>query len=119
MRTDAGRVGGDRMTRAGRPQRIAPCVRDTSSDPEALGWYVPDVPGDADVATVAALIGEPARAAVLAALVDGRALAATTLAAEADVAPSTLSAHLARLVDGGLIRVEPAGRHRYFRLAGP
>jgi DNA-binding transcriptional ArsR family regulator len=77
------------------------------------------MPGDADVAAVAALIGEPARAAVLGALADGRALAATTLAAEAGVSPSTLSAHLARLVDGGLIRVEPSGRHRYFRLAGP
>jgi DNA-binding transcriptional ArsR family regulator len=77
------------------------------------------MPGDADVAAVAALIGEPARAAVLEALADGRALAASTLASEANVAPSTLSVHLARLVDGGLIRVEPSGRHRYFRLAGP
>jgi DNA-binding transcriptional ArsR family regulator len=75
--------------------------------------------GDADVAAVAALIGEPARAAVLMALADGRALAATTLAGEAGVAPSTVSGHLARLVDGGLVRVEASGRHRYFRLAGP
>jgi DNA-binding transcriptional ArsR family regulator len=75
--------------------------------------------GDADVAAVAALVGEPVRAAVLIALADGRALAATTLAAEAQVAPSTLSAHLGRLLDGGLIRVERSGRHRYFRLAGP
>ena len=75
--------------------------------------------GDADIATVAALMGEPSRAAVLMALVDGRALAASTLAGEAGVAPSTLSGHLARLVDGGLISVEPSGRHRYFRLANP
>ncbi len=75
--------------------------------------------GDADIAAVAALIGEPSRAAVLIALVDGRALAASTLAIEAGVAPSTLSGHLARLVDGGLISVEPSGRHRYFRLANP
>jgi DNA-binding transcriptional ArsR family regulator len=74
--------------------------------------------GDIDVAAVGALIGEPARAAVLVALADGRALAATTLAAEAQVAPSTLSGHLNRLMDGGLIRVERSGRHRYFRLAG-
>jgi DNA-binding transcriptional ArsR family regulator len=74
---------------------------------------------DVDVAAVAALVGEPARAAVLIALADGRALAASTLAAEAQVAPSTLSGHLGRLVDGGLIRVERSGRHRYFRLAGP
>jgi len=75
--------------------------------------------GDADIAPVAALMGEPARAAVLTALAGGRALAASTLAAEARVAPSTLSAHLARLVDGGLVTVEAAGRHRYFRLARP
>lgn len=77
------------------------------------------MPGDADVARVASMIGEPARAAVLMALADGRALPATTLASDAGVAPSTLSAHLARLVEGGLIRAEPAGRYRYFRLAGP
>ena len=64
-------------------------------------------------------MGEPARAAVLVALAGGRALAASTLAAEAGVAPSTLSGHLARLVGGGLLRVEPSGRHRYFRLAAP
>jgi DNA-binding transcriptional ArsR family regulator len=75
--------------------------------------------GDADIAAVAALMGEAARASVLVALADGRALAASTLAAEAGVAPSTLSGHLTRLVDGGLITVEASGRHRYFRLAGP
>src|SRR5579875_863469 len=75
--------------------------------------------GDADVAAVASLIGEPARAAVLMALTDGRALAASTLADEAGVAPSTVSGHLSRLVDGGLVRVEASGRHRYFRLADP
>jgi DNA-binding transcriptional ArsR family regulator len=75
--------------------------------------------GDADVATVAALMGEPARASVLLALAGGRALAASTLAAEARVAPSTLSGHLARLVDGGLLTVESSGRHRYYRLGSP
>ena len=74
---------------------------------------------DADVAVVAALVGEPARARVLMALADGRALAASTLAAEAGVAASTVSGHLARLVDGGLLCVEESGRHRYFRLARP
>ncbi len=72
-----------------------------------------------DVAAVAALLGEPARARVLVALADGRALAASTLAAQAGVAPSTISAHLARLVDAGLLRVEASGRHRYFRLSRP
>ncbi len=77
------------------------------------------VPTDPDISTVAALMGEPARAAVLVALLDGRALAASTLAAEATVAPSTISGHLSRLVDGGLIKVEASGRYRYFRLASP
>lgn len=75
--------------------------------------------GDIDIASVAALIGEPARAQVLLALTDGRPLAASTLAAEAGVAPSTISAHLSRLLDGGLLTVEAAGRHRYYRLASP
>lgn len=75
--------------------------------------------GDADVAKVAALMGEAARASVLVALAGGRALTASTLAAEAGVAPSTISGHLARLVDGGLVSVEVSGRHRYYRLAGP
>lgn len=71
------------------------------------------------MAAVAALMSEPARAAVLTALADGRALAATTLAAEARVAPSTASGHLLRLVQGNLITVEVSGRHRYYRLASP
>lgn len=75
--------------------------------------------GDADIASVAALMGEPTRAAVLRALLDGRALAASTLAAEAGVKPATLSGHLSRLLDGGLVEVEASGRHRYYRLARP
>lgn len=51
------------------------------------------------------------------ALADGRSLAASTLAAEAGVAPSTASNHLARLVGGGLVAVVASGRNRYFRLA--
>jgi DNA-binding transcriptional ArsR family regulator len=50
---------------------------------------------------------------------DGRALAATTLAAEAGVAVSTASAHLAKLVQAELLQVERHGRHRYYRLTGP
>ena len=53
------------------------------------------------------------------ALGDGRALAATTLAAEAGVAASTASAHLAKLVHAELLQVERHGRHRYYRLTGP
>lgn len=77
------------------------------------------MPGDADIAAVASILAEPARCRILLALGDGRALPASVLAAEAGVAASTASAHLARLVDGGLLEAERHGRHRYFRLAGP
>ena len=77
------------------------------------GW----VPADADIAPVAALVGDETRAAMLTALHDGRALPAGELARRARVSPSTASAHLARLVDGGLLALERSGRHRYFRLA--
>lgn len=75
--------------------------------------------GDADIASVGALVADPGRARILLALGDGRALPASVLADEAGVAASTASAHLARLVTGGMLRAERHGRHRYFRLAGP
>ncbi len=70
-----------------------------------------------DVARVAALFGDPARAEMLTALMDGRSLTAGELARVAGVAPSTASAHLARLAGGGLVIVEPRGRRRHVRLA--
>ena len=75
--------------------------------------------GDADLAALAGAIAEPARAAILLVLTDGRAIPASVLAAEAGVAPSTASAHLSRLLDAGLVRCRPQGRHRYYELAGP
>jgi DNA-binding transcriptional ArsR family regulator len=75
--------------------------------------------GDADISAAAAVVAEPARARILTALGDGRALSASRLAAEAGVAPSTASQHLARLVDAGFLSPEPNGRRRLFRLAGP
>ncbi len=75
--------------------------------------------GDADIASIGALVADRGRARILLALGDGRALPASVLADEAGVAPSTASAHLSRLVKGGMLRVERHGRHRYFRLAGP
>ncbi len=77
------------------------------------------MPGDADLATVGALLADPGRARVLLALGDGRALPASTLAAEAGVSASTASSHLAKLVAGGLLVVTPRGRFRYYALAGP
>ncbi len=75
--------------------------------------------GDADIAKVGALVADPARARILLALGDGRALPASVLADEAGVAASTASAHLGKLVDGKLLTVERHGRHRYFALGGP
>jgi DNA-binding transcriptional ArsR family regulator len=74
--------------------------------------------GDADIAKIGALVADPARAKILLALGDGRALAASMLAEEAGVAASTASAHLGKLVDGGLLTVQQHGRNRYFCLAG-
>jgi DNA-binding transcriptional ArsR family regulator len=72
-----------------------------------------------DLAPIGSLLGEPTRAAMLAELMDGRALTAGELAARSGVAAPTASAHLARLVDGGLLVAVRQGRHRYYRLAGP
>ncbi len=72
-----------------------------------------------DIARVAALIGDPARANILSALMTGRALTVTELAAEAGVTASTASIHLSKLDAGGLIRFTKQGRHRYAALAGP
>jgi len=74
--------------------------------------------GDADLAEPARLMGEPARAAMLVALLDGRSLPASELAAVAGVTPPTASAHLAQLLAGGLVTDRRIGRHRYFSLAG-
>ncbi len=65
------------------------------------------------------MIGDPTRARVLLALVDGRALPASRLAAEAGVTPSTVSEHLARLLAAGLVSMQPEGRSRFYRLASP
>jgi DNA-binding transcriptional ArsR family regulator len=73
----------------------------------------------ASLAETAALMGDPARAGMLAALMDGRALTAGELAQVAGIAPQTASGHLARLAAAGLLAVERQGRHRYHRLASP
>ncbi len=69
------------------------------------------------LAEVAALIGDPARANILHALADGRALTAGELAWHAGVSAQTTSGHLAKLTEAHLIALEKQGRHRYFRLA--
>ncbi len=70
-----------------------------------------------DIARVAALIGDPARANILVALMTGKALTATELAAEAGVTLQTASSHLAKLEQGGLVQPRKQGRHKYLSLA--
>jgi DNA-binding transcriptional ArsR family regulator len=74
---------------------------------------------DVDLAAGASAIADPARAAMLDALLDGAPRSAGALAREAGVAPSTASHHLGRLLDAGLVTVAPDGRRRAFRLARP
>lgn len=71
----------------------------------------------ASLAGMAALIGDPARAAILVTLMDGRALTAGELAGAAGVTPPTASGHLGRMLDAGLLALERQGRHRYYRIA--
>ncbi|HXA36156.1 MAG TPA: winged helix-turn-helix domain-containing protein [Steroidobacteraceae bacterium] len=70
-----------------------------------------------NIARIAALLGDPARADVLTALMSDTALTATELAAIAGVTKQTMSAHLSKLLAASLIAVDRQGRHRYFRLA--
>ena len=71
------------------------------------------------VAELGALLADPARAGMLLALMDGTVRPAGELARMAGIAPSTASAHLKKLVDGGLLAVVDQGRHRYFMVADP
>ena len=74
---------------------------------------------NARFAEVASLAGDPARAGMLHALMDGRALTASELARVAGITAQTASGHLSRMTAAGLLRVEKQGRHRYHRLATP
>lgn len=71
------------------------------------------------IAEIAALVGDPARATMLSALLDGRALTASELASAARVTPQTASTHLAKLTEAGVLSAVRGGRRRYFRLALP
>src|SRR5215470_3616179 len=71
-----------------------------------------------NIAAIASLLGDPARANMLTALMHGLALTATELAQEAGVALSTASGHLGKLQEAGLVDIEKQGRHRDFRLSG-
>src|SRR3954447_7570198 len=90
-----------------------------AADAEVSRGYRRGMSGDADIARISALIGEPSRARVLMALADGRALPSGVLADEAGVSASTISEHLRMLLDAHLVDVERQGRTRRYRLAGP
>lgn len=71
------------------------------------------------VARVAGLLADPARAQIVLTLIDGSMRPAGELAFAANVSAQSASAHLAKLVEGGLLALQPQGRHRYFRIASP
>ncbi|MEP4256037.1 MAG: winged helix-turn-helix domain-containing protein, partial [Nitratireductor sp.] len=71
-----------------------------------------------DIARIASLVGDPARANMLMALMDGGALTASELAVEAGVSLPTASSHLSKLMEGGLLALASQGRHRYYSLSG-
>ena len=71
------------------------------------------------IAEIAALVGDPARATMVSALLDGRAVTASELARTARITPQTASTHLAKLTEAGLLSVVRNGRQRHFRLASP
>ncbi|WP_299889457.1 helix-turn-helix transcriptional regulator [uncultured Ruegeria sp.] len=71
-----------------------------------------------DIAQMAALIGDPARANMLTALMSGKALTAGELAREAGISPQTASSHLKKLLEGGLLHLRGQGRHKYYGLSG-
>ena len=70
-----------------------------------------------DISRVASLIGDPARANMMLALMSGGSLSAADLAREAGVTPSTATGHLRKLVDAGLLGMRKQGRNRYFSVA--
>jgi len=87
--------------------------------PACWGAHIQDMREAPQIAEVGALVGDPARANILCALLDGRALTATELAFAAGVSPQTASGHLAKLLAARLVLLAKQGRHRYYRLAGP
>ena len=72
-----------------------------------------------NISRIAGLLADPARARILWTLIDGTTRPAGELAYAANISAQSASGHLAKLVEGGLLKSEAQGRHRYFRLASP
>lgn len=83
---------------------------------EMSSMYDADMDGSR-VSAIGAALADPNRGAMISALQSGRAHSAGELARWCGVAPSTASAHLSKLVDAGLVVIEPAGRNRFYRIA--
>src|SRR5262249_55237846 len=99
--------------------RITSITAEQSPVAMVLAWaHIRSMSNAPQIAEVAALIGDPARANILCALLGGRALTATELAFAANVTPQTTSAHLGKLLGARLLILSKQGRHRYYRLAG-
>jgi DNA-binding transcriptional ArsR family regulator len=104
------------------PLDSATRLRDASVQTVAFalhGGHAVTVSSESRLAATAALVGDPARAAMLSALMDGRALTASELARCARITPQTASEHLAKLAAAGMLAVAKQGRHRYHQLASP
>jgi DNA-binding transcriptional ArsR family regulator len=71
------------------------------------------------ISSVGELIGEPARTSILVSLLDGDSLPAGELARLAGISAQSASAHLSKLVDGGLLTPQNNGRHRYYKITSP
>ena len=94
--------------------------RDAFADAEASPprrGYAFRMTAQYSLADVAALIGEPTRAAMLLGMLEGRSLTASALARLADLSAPATSFHLSKLAQGGLVVMHKAGRHRYYQLA--
>jgi DNA-binding transcriptional ArsR family regulator len=114
-----------KLTPSSAIQQSLPVLRQLDGDrsvspvPTQIGCYIENMITGPLIAEIAGLVGEPARASMLSALLDGRALTATELAYAARVTPQTASTHLAKLTEAGLLTPVKDGRHRYFRLSTP
>src|SRR6202035_2801490 len=120
------RTEAEKGKRAGRSGVAVLATRFTSAANEVLaGAMVPRrahsrvMSNAPQIAEAAALVGDPARANMLCALLGGRALTATELAFAAGVTPQTTSGHLGKLFAAQLVVLMKQGRHRYYRLSGP
>jgi DNA-binding transcriptional ArsR family regulator len=83
-----------------------------------MAWFVyhRTMSDGPNIARIAQLLGDPARAEILTALMGGQALTATELAAVASVTKQTASAHLSKMLSAQLLSVQVQGRHRYYQL---